>query len=192
MNFIQRIFTFSRFRKESKMENNTPKKIMCKGMKINGVQLLDGLQHVESENDTIPVLIDFSDVSVPIYSMQISRTYEGHLEGRPAVINTGVLEEEQYKLARAGDGYCFVPPILYGEREFAFFGCWRFEINFEYWTKSSPEKEYSDQMYTLTLVLFSNKISDDQVPLGQYLSKYVSELNFFDLAHKCTEEEMDW
>lgn len=140
------------------------------------------------------LVLEFADAKVSVHSMHISQTYEGYLEGRLDVINADIIDEEQKKIARAGDGHFLVPPIYYGKESHsivgphAMLGDWRFEINIEHWVKSSPDMEYLDQLYTLTLVLFSNKISDDQIPLWQHLSQYTRTLNFFDLAHKCVDE----
>ncbi len=68
------------------MENNTPKKIMNEEKKLYGEQVLDGLKHVESENDSYSLLINFADATVYVASMHITRTFDGYLEGRPDVI----------------------------------------------------------------------------------------------------------
>ena len=188
MKFFQNIMSFFIVRKRRNKRPITTNRMVAYEEKIDE-SVLDGLNHAETERYCYPLLLNFADADeVPVSSMHVSETYEEFLEGRPSLINARVFIEEKYKSACAGDGYHFVTPILYGTE----FGWWRIELTINYWAKSSPEKEYAYQLYTLTIVLFTNKISDDQVPLSQHLSQYTHKLKFFDLAHKCTDGEMDF
>lgn len=161
------------------------------------------VDHADSMNEhsdsAYGLILEFADTKVAVNSMAISKTYERYSEGNLEAINHDIIAYEKEKIMRAGgSGIYLVPPIFYGEESHSFFGPhamlgdWRLEIKFELWVKSTPDKTYSDQLYKLTLIIFSNKISDDQIPLSQHLSQYTKTLNFFELAHKCTDDEMNW
>lgn len=169
----------------NKAENNPEKSTSSEGAMSNICDLKERKHDILSRM----LVLEFADAKVPVHSMQITPTYKGFLEGIPQKITAHILDREQYMATCNGDGYRFVAPQPNPNGTMPRLGRWRFEITIEYWDRSAQENGYCDQLYTLTLVFFAHKISDDRMPLSQHLSQYTRDLHFLDLAHKCTEEE---
>lgn len=135
--------------------------------------------------------VRFKDCEVSVEKLTITNSLQGIFEGNPRCLSIWLLEWAIRSPSRQHgmsvkviypqwktDSWCPLPP-------------YRYEMELHHYTNKIDDATGDTDWYYLKLIWFDDAPVAD-ISLADYINSITSQLDFFQLTTKMTEEEKDW